>query len=225
MNKLPNHTALKEWASAIDALGRGEQILLIRKGGLADPAFGVEAERFYLFPTNFHDGGGEPPAHVPITHWAEVARTWRVTDLETLYGLEPFVVFDRSTLETRYKFRADQAIHVIAVRTWRLPKPASVAMNEAYGGCRSWVSVDEEIDVDGSVAVLSEDELRARMGEVERVLNGPGRRSAPTSRGGRAPALRVNGGGAGRSRRSRWRPALPRRRGCCMCRRTLSSRA
>ena len=44
MTKLPNHTALKEWASAIDALGRGAQVILIRKGGIADPTFGVEAE-------------------------------------------------------------------------------------------------------------------------------------------------------------------------------------
>jgi hypothetical protein len=170
MNKLPNHTALKEWASAIDALGRGEQIILIRKGGLADPAFGVEAERFYLFPTNFHDGGGEPPRAVSVTHWCEAVRTWRVQDLDALYRLEPLVVFDRATLETRYRFRADQAIHVIAVRTYRLPKPATVAMTDDYAGCRSWVSIDEEVDVDGSVAVLSDAELAARTEEIDALL-------------------------------------------------------
>src|SRR5713101_2916398 len=69
MNKLPNHAALKEWASAIAALGRGEQVILIRKGGIADPKFGLEAQRFYLFPTNFHEGGAQPPTAVPITHW------------------------------------------------------------------------------------------------------------------------------------------------------------
>lgn len=173
MNKLPNHTALKEWASAIDALGRGEQILLIRKGGIADPKFGIEAERFYLFPTNFHDGGGEPPATIPITHWAEVERTWRVRDLELLYALEPFVVFDRSTLETRYRFRSDQAIHVVAVRAYKLATPASVAMTEAYAGCKSWVSLDEEIDVDGSTPVLTEAELAARIDDVDRLLAHP----------------------------------------------------
>jgi len=170
MNKLPNHTALKEWASAIDALGRGEQVVLIRKGGIADPAFGVEAERFYLFPTNFHDGGGEPPRAVSITHWCEVARTWHVRDLEALYRLEPLVVFDRNTLETRYRFRADQAIHVIGVRTYRLARPATVAMTDDYAGCRSWVSVDEEVDVDGSVPVLTEAELSARLAKVDELL-------------------------------------------------------
>jgi hypothetical protein len=170
MTKLPNHTALKEWASAIDALGRGEQVILIRKGGIADPTFGVEAERFYLFPTNFHDGGGEPPREIPITHWCEAVRTWRVHDLDALYRLEPLVVFDRQALDTRYRFRADQAIHVIAVRTHRLPRPATVIMTEAYAGCRSWVSVDEEIDVEGSVAVLSEGELAARIEQVDALL-------------------------------------------------------
>ncbi|HEV2719712.1 MAG TPA: DUF1802 family protein [Thermoanaerobaculia bacterium] len=170
MNKLPNHTALKEWASAIDALGRGTQVVLIRKGGIADPAFGVEAQRFYLFPTNFHDGGGEPPRVVSITHWCEAVRTWRVRDLEALYRLEPLVVFDRATLETRYRFRADQAVHVIGVRTYRLARPATVAMKDDYAGCRSWVSIDEEVDVDGSVAVLSEVDLAARFAEIEALL-------------------------------------------------------
>ncbi|HKS23424.1 MAG TPA: DUF1802 family protein [Thermoanaerobaculia bacterium] len=170
MNKLPNHTALKEWASAIDALGCGEQVILIRKGGIADPAFGVEAERFYLFPTNFHDGGGEPPREVPITHWCEVVRTWRVRDLDALYRLEPLVVFDRNTLETRYRFRSDQAIHVIGVRTYRLARPTTVAMKDDYAGCRSWVSVDEEVDIDGSVPVLKEAELSARLAKVEELL-------------------------------------------------------
>jgi len=48
MKKLANHTALKEWSTVIDALGRGDQVILIRKGGIADPSFGVEAVQFYL---------------------------------------------------------------------------------------------------------------------------------------------------------------------------------
>src|ERR1043166_4953667 len=88
MNKLPNHTALKEWSNVIDALGRGDQVILIRKGGIADPKFGVEAERFYLYPTFFHQQQSEPE-DVTITHWCEVVRSRRVNDLETLYRLEP----------------------------------------------------------------------------------------------------------------------------------------
>jgi len=166
MNKLANHTALKEWSTVIEALGAGRQVILIRKGGIADPKFGVEAERFYLYPTFFHNADGHVPEAIDITHWAEVVRTWRVADVEQLYRLEPLTVIDRANLEERYRFRPDQALHVIAVRTWRLAAPTSVPQKPAYLGCRSWVSLDEEIDVQGSTAALAEDALRR---EIERV--------------------------------------------------------
>jgi hypothetical protein len=169
--KLPNHTSLKEWSTVIDALGRGEQVLLIRKGGIADPTFGVEAERFYLFPTFFHSGSGEPPLSAVISHWAEVVKTWRVRDLELLYALQPFTIMDRANLDTRYRFREDQALHVLAVRAWRLPQPVTIVLTPAYAGCRSWVSIDDEIDVDGSEPALSEEALARRIEEVGSVLH------------------------------------------------------
>ena len=48
--------AFKEWAVVVDALGRGEQILILRKGGLREGrgGFRVEHEEFLLFPTLFH---------------------------------------------------------------------------------------------------------------------------------------------------------------------------
>lgn len=165
MNKLPNHTALKEWSSVIDALGRGDQVILIRKGGIADPKFGVEAERFYLYPTFFHQEQSEPE-DVAITHWCEVVRSWRVNDLETLHRLDSLVVMSRETLETRYRFRPDQALHVIGVRTLALPHPTTIHVKPEYLGCRSWVSIDDEIDIEGSRPALSESELQDRLSVV-----------------------------------------------------------
>src|SRR5215213_9459949 len=107
MNKLRNHTALKEWSNVIEAIGRGEQVILIRKGGIADPSFGVEAREFYLYPTYFHQGESDARPSVTITHWCEIARTWEVRDLELLYRLETSVAMPRETLETRYRFRPD----------------------------------------------------------------------------------------------------------------------
>lgn len=170
MNKIPNHTSLKEWASVIDALGSGDQIVLIRKGGLADQTFGVEAARFYLFPTNYHDAGGAEPSHVRITHWAEVLKTWQIRDGELLQRLEPLTVLDRDTINTRYRFRPDQAINVIAVRAYRLARPAEVVMKPEYAGCRSWVSIDEEIDIDGSLPALGEEAMRARIAAIDALL-------------------------------------------------------
>jgi hypothetical protein len=170
MNKIPNHTSLKEWASVIEALGTGDQIVLIRKGGLADQTFGVEAARFYLFPTNYHDAGGAEPAHVRITHWAEVLKTWQIRDDELLERLEPLTILDRDTINTRYRFRPDQAINVIAVRAYRLARPVEVVMKPEYSGCRSWVSIDEEIDIAGSLPALDEAAVQARIVAIDGLL-------------------------------------------------------
>lgn len=172
MNKLPNHTALKEWSNVVASLGRGEQVILIRKGGIADPAFGIEAERFYLYPTYFHQGESDARPSVTITHWCEVVRTWTVRDGEMLARLQPLVVLPHETLDARYKFRPDQALYVIGVRTWKLAHPATVSYQEAYGGCRSWISVDDEIDVEGSVPALGEAELQEKMARVDALLRG-----------------------------------------------------
>jgi hypothetical protein len=170
MNKIPNHTALKEWASIIEALGRGDQVVLIRKGGLADQSFGVEASRFYLFPTNYHDAGGAEPRHVRITHWAEAVKTWQIRDVEMLQRLETLTILDREVIDTRYRFRPDQAINVIAVRAYKLATPADVAMKPEYAGCKSWVSVDEEIDIDGSLPALRDDEMQSRIAAIDALL-------------------------------------------------------
>ena len=49
--------AFKEWAVVVEALGHGEQILLLRKGGIRENCgeFHVDHRRFWLFPTVFHE--------------------------------------------------------------------------------------------------------------------------------------------------------------------------
>src|SRR5438034_8244380 len=49
--------AFKEWAVVVDALGRGEQILILRKGGIREQRgeFHVDHNAFWLFPTQYHE--------------------------------------------------------------------------------------------------------------------------------------------------------------------------
>ena len=49
---------LKEWSVIVEALGRGDQILLLRKGGISEATrrFTVAHDEFFLYPTQFHQG-------------------------------------------------------------------------------------------------------------------------------------------------------------------------
>ena len=55
-----------------------------------------------------------------ITHWAEVVKTWQMRDRDDAAAPRGADVLDSARdLETRYRFRPDQAIYVIAVRAYR----------------------------------------------------------------------------------------------------------
>src|SRR4051794_31618838 len=47
----------KEWALVCEALGRGEQTVILRKGGIAEgrDGFVFRHREFFLFPTFFHE--------------------------------------------------------------------------------------------------------------------------------------------------------------------------
>lgn len=60
--------AFKEWTVVVDAQGLGEQIILLRKGGIREGknGFSVEHQRFLLFPTSFHQQRGSVLADAQV---------------------------------------------------------------------------------------------------------------------------------------------------------------
>ena len=50
-------TAFKEWAIVCDALGKGQQSIIFRKGGIHEGKRGLQFkhDQFFLFPTRFHE--------------------------------------------------------------------------------------------------------------------------------------------------------------------------
>ena len=49
---------LKEWSVIVEALGRGDQTILLRKGGIREETrqFSVAHDEFFLYPTQYHQG-------------------------------------------------------------------------------------------------------------------------------------------------------------------------
>lgn len=184
--------ALKEWSAVISAAGAGDQIVLVRKGGIGEKRFELPAERFVLFPTRFHEG--ENQFHPRFSHhvdagasssgedsvtvqwWAEAVAVHRVEELERLMRIAPFVIFTDATVRDRYTFRPRQAMHVIAIRAYRLPEPVRVPLMPEYAGCRSWTDLAQPVSTDGSVPVLDDAEFAARLDALEAALSDP----APT---------------------------------------------
>src|SRR3954469_668287 len=145
----------KEWALVCEALGRGEQSILLRKGGLAEgrEGFGFRHPEFFLFPTFFHEQIVKvrtPDARIPaacegeieIRYFAKLEARAEITSWPAAAALEPFHILEESVVRERFEYRG-AGLHVALVRVFRL-KPAWVFPDRpAYGGCRSWVSLPE----------------------------------------------------------------------------------
>ncbi len=179
--------AFKEWALVCDALGRGEQSLLLRKGGIAEgvKGFGFEHEEFYLFPTWFHAQvekvRGEhlvlhqqDPEIVTIHYTATIEWSGRVQDKEAVHRLSELHVLDASVIEERFEYSQGKndspGIHVAFVRVYRLEPPVRLPMEKSFGGCRSWIDLPE-ITPEALVSVLSDEEHERRRAVFSELLN------------------------------------------------------
>jgi hypothetical protein len=181
--------AFKEWAVVVDALLHGQQMIILRKGGLVEGSGGFEVEQkeFLLFPTLFHQQRESvmPPAqarydqiidHLPdpavvrLEGFARVVESRRLESLTAAHALRDMHIWRDDVIEKRFDWSHDKLIHVLAVRVFRLPAPVELPMRESYGGCRSWIELAEDISPLNAQAVLEENTFAAQLQRFHRAL-------------------------------------------------------
>ena len=175
-------TALKEWAVLVEAIGRGEQLLLVRKGGIADPGKGFQLKQreFFLYPTWEHQRkehlrpefrgrlGKLSPETDPIRLqvYAGVAYQKEVKDLSALTRLEKYHLWSPEFLEERVRYKPELPTQVLVLRSYKLRKPALRPVRPEYAGCKSWVELAEEISYEGAEPVMENRRFIAALEEI-----------------------------------------------------------
>jgi hypothetical protein len=182
--------AFKEWAVVVDALGRGDQILILRKGGISEGrgGFKLEHPRFFLFPTLFHQQRESvnpsaqarydalaphfPPADkLRLEYFAEVEMAEPLHSLSAAMALRGQHVWRDEVIEQRFDWGRDKLIFAVAARVFRLPNALELPMLTAYGGCKSWVELEPEIATEGGRPVLTDAEFADRLGKLRMALH------------------------------------------------------
>ena len=176
----------KEWALVCEAMGRGEQTIILRKGGIAEgrDGFSFKHWEFFLFPTFFHEQVGKVrgeerelpqalPGEIEIQFAATVELTATITSLDTAMTLERFHILQPEVVRERFAYDDAPGIHLAFVRVFRLRPPWSLPDARQYGGCRSWVQLPKLPD-DRAVTepVLSDSEHSARMQALRGIVPG-----------------------------------------------------
>lgn len=181
-------TALKEWASVIHAFGTGEQAMLVRKGGLVDTAgFELAATRFVFYPTFEHQTVNflrpeyvgyleqelrhrPSEGQVRIEWGGEVIASTTTTDATVLKRLASSHIYNDAFLEQRLRWQPEQPLVIALVRAFRLPAPQIVPALPQYGGCKSWVDLEQPVSLEGATAALEDAAFARHARALEPVL-------------------------------------------------------
>ncbi len=162
-------TGFKEWTLICDALGLGQQSIILRKGGIAEgrDGFRFKHDEFLLFPTLFHEQvsklklpattqlpAAREDGQIEVRYRVHVEWTRDIADWETVQCLAPLHLWQEAEIEKRFRQDAQPGVSLAFVRASRLSRPFVFPDAPAYGGCRSWVKLpDLPADITSSPAL------------------------------------------------------------------------
>lgn len=181
-------SAYKEWEGVCEALARGKQHVLLRKGGIHEGrrGFSFKHERFYLFPTRFHAQGEQVRElfgdacrggmdewkagdEIVIRWWCQAMWARTLSDWKDVASLEPFHIWKEDLVRERFDCGEVQRIHCALVRVFALPEPLKLTFEKRYGGCRTWVGLPFD-SPDEVVAVVPDDDFTEVQARVENIF-------------------------------------------------------
>lgn len=183
-----DNRAFKEWAVVCRALAMGRQLVILRKGGVAEGPRGFEVtdRQFFLFPTYLHQSPAgivpewhnalsrsvDPaPGQVSIGHYAVVSSWLRIRSIEKLRALRGMHIWSDAQVEERFNRWSEESVIALLVRVYALPRPVVLPSLPAYDGCKSWITLAEQVSLDGVVPVLDDEPFEHRMAELKGLVS------------------------------------------------------
>lgn len=180
--------ALKEWSVTVEALGRGATALVVRKGGIREKAFAVPKTRFLLLPgyehqrpelikPEFREIMDEIPdltdaGPLRFSSFAEVEEAYEISEADDLTALNVHHMWTHEYAESRFKWRPKKPLTVLVLRAYVLAETVELPNREGYGGCKSWIELEEPVSVEGARPALSDGEFGGLISPSLGVLRG-----------------------------------------------------
>lgn len=177
--------AFKEWAVSCAAMQSGEQILLVRKGGIREEegTFTITDKEFFLMPTYEHQDAGllqpewvsrlhalqaesRDADKVTIAAYAVVDTILQARDDAQVNALADDHIWNADYVKQRFDFNPYDPLYLLILRVYNLPHPITLDMQAAYVGCKSWVTLDRPISTHNAAPALPDEEFARRRAEL-----------------------------------------------------------
>ncbi|MDB5271901.1 MAG: hypothetical protein JWO58_268 [Chitinophagaceae bacterium] len=158
--------AFKEWSYIVTALGKGKQSIILRKGGISEENgdFELKGKEFILFPTLYHQAEQLiKPQWLPflkteqyhiesgkvrIKYFAKVLDSQVLTDWGKVKKLDAFHGWKEEIIQERF-WRWENKIQLLVLQIYELGAAQDIVLKPEYEGCKSWIEIDEKIELRG----------------------------------------------------------------------------
>jgi hypothetical protein len=170
--------ALKEWAMVCRALESGRQMLLLRKGGIYESGgeFQVENREFLLFPTYVHqnlkmlkesehagfEARSTEPSEIVLSAAGVVSDIIELKSRQQMDAIDEEHIWTPPLIDMRFDYRPENPLYLLLVRAYRLHEPVTIANTPAYAGCKSWVPLDQPLEMGDALPVLDDVKYEVR---------------------------------------------------------------
>ena len=182
--------ALKEWAVAVKSLGRGEQVIILRKGGIhrEDRDFRLVHPQFLLYTTYEHQKAEliKPEAHaaleetltesdgaglVHFRYFCHVTDKFELRDEQALDSISASHIWSEEYARKRLHWRPRQPLTVALLRVYELQQPQTLPVLAEYSGCKSWVELGRDVSLGVMRPVLSDAAYESMTDDVRSILD------------------------------------------------------
>ena len=181
--------AFKEWEGIVAALGQGAQIVILRKGGIAEGRAGFQTKhpKFWLFPTGFHQqwektkpdlqrflapasASAAKGKDVVLEYLAEVTDSVYLTTWDQVARLDDVHFWGDEILRERFDYQdrpgMETGLHLLIVRVSRVNLAHRLAWTKDFEGCKSWIEVPAAWELDVATPVVRAEEFATRRSRI-----------------------------------------------------------
>ena len=112
----------------------------------------------------------ENPKLIEFRHWCKVTDKFEVSEQDVLDNIAPYHIWTCDYASKRLRWRPKQPLTIVLLRMYSMERPQPLRVLDEYGGCKSWVELEQEVQLGEMTPVLSDTEYEAKANIIRRAL-------------------------------------------------------
>lgn len=113
---------------------------------------------------------GHDPTQIVIDSYAIVTAIHHAKNEAQVQAVAHECLWNNTYIKERFDFNPYDPLYLLILRVYRLPQAQCLPMLPDYGGCKSWVTLDRQLDLTGATPAIPDSEFQTRSNAVVKTL-------------------------------------------------------